>query len=254
LLSEILSMVDGSPDLRAIEVGQVSVPVRALTDSENLSHSIKRDAGAVQDKRLRIVIAMLRQTVHELSLRGKHLVTVEWVPTHLMVADALTKIMDRAMLRAFLKATAFSVVCARPRKAVASALAVVSQLRTAGASDSASRASDLGDARRRPRVFVPFRSTGADVRARVGSDGTGTSRTGPRVSGTGCHGLSSGRHGLSFSGASGAHFARTSGATFSADPVPKGQTAELPKVREDHGPQARECGWYLLGLSAVAEM
>ena len=59
---------------------------------------------------------------------------------------------------------------------------------------------------------------------------------------------------MPLSDASGAHLARTSGATFSADPVPKGQTAELPKVRGDHGPQARECGWYLLGLSAVAEM
>jgi len=39
LLSAILSMVDGSLDLRAIEMGRVSVPVGALADSESLSQS-----------------------------------------------------------------------------------------------------------------------------------------------------------------------------------------------------------------------
>ena len=109
LLSEILQMSNSAPDLRAIEQGSVSVPVRALTDSENLSLSIRRDAGAVADKRLRIVIAMLRQTVHDVALRGKHSVSIEWVPTHKMVADALTKIMDRGMIRAFLMSVAFAV-------------------------------------------------------------------------------------------------------------------------------------------------
>ena len=69
-----------------------------MTDSENLAQAIRKGAGQIQDKRLRIVIAMLRQTCDiEPS------VTIEWTPTHLMVADPLTKMgLDLRLVRAFL--------------------------------------------------------------------------------------------------------------------------------------------------------
>ena len=128
-----MMMANGRPDLRAIEQGAVSVPVRALTDSENLSQSIRRDAGSVQDRRLRIVIAMLRQTVHD---RGsKHVTTIEWVPTYKMVADALTKIMDRGMIQAFLMSSAF---VARPRTMARTIMALHSLKMVRADSDSGS--------------------------------------------------------------------------------------------------------------------
>ena len=132
-------MEHGTPDLRSIEDGVATViPIRALTDSENLSHSIRRDAGVVQDKRLRIVIAMLRQTVHEMTMKGRPQVQVDWVPTYMMLADCLTKLMDRSMFRAFLTATAFTATApsSRPKKAIAGALAVLAQARPAAATET----------------------------------------------------------------------------------------------------------------------
>ena len=63
------------------------IPILQLTDSDNLEKSVTMDAGVVKDKRLRIVIAMLRQTFNQAAR-----VRLVWIPTHLMVADALTKI------------------------------------------------------------------------------------------------------------------------------------------------------------------
>ncbi len=51
------------------------------------------DAGVVKDKRLRIGIAMLRQTFNRAA--GIKLI---WIPTHLVVVDALTKIVCVAVL------------------------------------------------------------------------------------------------------------------------------------------------------------
>ena len=86
------------PTLSEVESHHTSLPLMVLTDSENLTQAVRKDAGQIQDKRLRIVIAMLRQTCEiEPS------VTVRWVPTHLMVADALTKLgLDVTLIKAFL--------------------------------------------------------------------------------------------------------------------------------------------------------
>ena len=86
------------PTLAEVEAHHDLIPLHVMTDSENLAQAIRRDAGQIQDKRLRIVIAMLRQTCEiEPS------VTIRWVPTHLMVADPLTKLgLDPALFRAFL--------------------------------------------------------------------------------------------------------------------------------------------------------
>ena len=51
------------------------------------------DAGQIQDKRLRIVVCMLRPAVHE-----EPRVALVWQPTYRMVADGLTKIIDTAFV------------------------------------------------------------------------------------------------------------------------------------------------------------
>ena len=65
------------------------------TDSDNLSKSLHKDSGSVKDKRLRIVISMLRET-----LELEPWVKVQWAPTHEMVADCLTKV-DSPLLPLF---------------------------------------------------------------------------------------------------------------------------------------------------------
>ena len=64
-----------------------SYPVTVHTDSDNLTKSCRFDSGAVKDKRLRIVIAMLREVL-EIEPWTKIL----WISTNRMFADALTKI------------------------------------------------------------------------------------------------------------------------------------------------------------------
>ena len=76
------------------EIAQKRQPIIVLSDANNLTQTVAKDAGIVADKRLRIVISMLREYVvpaQNTSLR--------WVPTGRMVADALTKRMDGAALR-----------------------------------------------------------------------------------------------------------------------------------------------------------
>ena len=91
--------------LKKIEQDLLSYPICCMTDSDNLSQSLRKDAGQIQDKRLRIVIAMLRQTL-ELEPH----VRVKWIPTHMMVADPLTKLgLPLDLLDAFMASRKVSV-------------------------------------------------------------------------------------------------------------------------------------------------
>ena len=62
-------------------------PIVVHTDSDNLTKSCRFDSGAVKDKRLRIVIAMLREV-----LEIEPWTRILWISTNRMFADALTKI------------------------------------------------------------------------------------------------------------------------------------------------------------------
>ena len=117
VLAEILRSGRGPIDLREMEKGDVALPVRLQTDSENLAQSIRKDAGQVQDKRLRIVISMLRQVVATMSRRRPANMVIQWIPAWKMVADALTKLMQASMLRAFLSATPFKATPTPARSA-----------------------------------------------------------------------------------------------------------------------------------------
>ena len=66
---------------------QPKLPLIICTDSRNLEQTVKADTTAVADKRLRIVVCMLRQFFEEDELEY-----LQWIPTNLMLADQLTKV------------------------------------------------------------------------------------------------------------------------------------------------------------------
>ena len=109
LLLEIFSTTrSAGADLRVLEDDSASslFPVLAGTDNDNLQKSVHKDTGQIQDRRLRIVVAMIRQSVLAPC------VSLRWVPTWAMTADGLTKVTDGGMLRAFLGAVNYAAVAA----------------------------------------------------------------------------------------------------------------------------------------------
>ena len=80
-----------------------------LTDSKNLEETVEKDAGVVADKRLRIVVSMLRE-----SFGLPHSV-LRWIPTHTMVADALTKIMEAGILMSFMSGRDYKFTAPTPK-------------------------------------------------------------------------------------------------------------------------------------------
>jgi len=59
-----------------------------LTDSHNLRTNLYADTGLTVDKRLRIIVAVLREYYHTNQKCG-----LAFIPTWLMLADGLTKLM-----------------------------------------------------------------------------------------------------------------------------------------------------------------
>ena len=88
----LASNLNGPPKLKDVERESVKIPMTTFTDSKNLEETVEKDAGVVADKRLRIVVSMLRE-----SFGLPHSV-LRWIPTHTMVADALTKVMGATVL------------------------------------------------------------------------------------------------------------------------------------------------------------
>ena len=112
-----------STPLSVVEAESKKVPLTICTDSNSLVDAVESDKGRVADKRLRIVIAMIREVVG--SLQGA---TLRWVNTHKMLADPLTKVLALfPALLALMKGHAY-----RPPPGRLGRAAVVS-LRTAAA-------------------------------------------------------------------------------------------------------------------------
>ena len=95
------------PDTRLsnIESNAVSRPILVITDSDNLKITVNRDSGTCADKRLRIVVSMLRE-----SVEAKENTTLIWARTEAMVADGLTKKLGSlAILIAFFASKKFVI-------------------------------------------------------------------------------------------------------------------------------------------------
>ena len=74
-------------ELRRLEAkAEVSKDIHIRTDSDSLNTTVSKESGTVQDKRLFIVIAALREAFRQ--MRRQYLT---WVHTSEMVADPLTK-------------------------------------------------------------------------------------------------------------------------------------------------------------------
>ncbi len=82
--------------LRSLDEKDPHCNIIQLTDAKSLESCVNSDTGVIQDKRLRIVVCMLRETV----ARTVDKVTLKWIPTWLMLADALTKFVLGAAVRA----------------------------------------------------------------------------------------------------------------------------------------------------------
>ena len=100
VLEEIWCASDEAPQLKDVESRSQRRRITVRTDSDNLVSSVSKDAGVVQDKRLRIVVAMLRQVFQ--APEGN--VFLVWITTLMMLADGLTKILDLPYLRSWLRA------------------------------------------------------------------------------------------------------------------------------------------------------
>ncbi|CAE8719458.1 unnamed protein product [Polarella glacialis] len=96
LLAEIRLSVVGSVVVPSdVETAAAGDDFLIVTDSQNVAITVPKDSTALADKRLRIVVAMLRQVF----CKDSHAL-LKWVPTKQMLADALTKLMTTAALRA----------------------------------------------------------------------------------------------------------------------------------------------------------
>ena len=66
------------------------------TDSHSVANTVKKDVGQSHGKRFRIVVSRLRE-----GFRSVENISQTWLPTHLKVADPLTKTMEKDILTAF---------------------------------------------------------------------------------------------------------------------------------------------------------
>ena len=76
-----------------------------FTDSDSLANIVKKDVGQGHDKRFRIVVSMLRE-----GFRAVENTSLQWLRTHMQVADPLTKTMGRDILVSFFNSRAFQSV------------------------------------------------------------------------------------------------------------------------------------------------
>ena len=91
--------------LKNVEKDSLKRPAIVFTDSDSLANTVKKDVGQSHDKRFRIVVSMLREGFGEVENTS-----LQWLPTHLQVADPLTKMMERDILVSFFNSRAFQPV------------------------------------------------------------------------------------------------------------------------------------------------
>ncbi|CAK0818246.1 unnamed protein product [Prorocentrum cordatum] len=93
---KMAAKLGGPPKLKDVERQADNIKMTTFTDSKNLEETVEKDAGVVQETRLRIVVSMLRETFAPTAS------ILRWILTHTMVTDALTKVMHAGMLMAFM--------------------------------------------------------------------------------------------------------------------------------------------------------
>ncbi|CAK0854411.1 unnamed protein product [Prorocentrum cordatum] len=93
---KMAAKLGGPPRLKDVERQADDIKMTTFTDSKNLEETVEKDAGVVQDKRLRIVVSFLRETFAPAAA------ILRWIPTRGIVAGALAKVMRAGLLMAFM--------------------------------------------------------------------------------------------------------------------------------------------------------
>ena len=91
--------------LKNVEKESLKRSAFVFTDSDSLANTGKKYVGQSHDKRFRIVVSMLREGFKEAENTS-----LQWLPTHLQVADPLTKTMEKDILVSFFNRRAFQLV------------------------------------------------------------------------------------------------------------------------------------------------
>lgn len=86
LASLLREVMHPAVSLRTLETEFAKKEVFAFTDAKSLESTINKDAGQPSDKRVRILVAQVKEMMREV---GNHVI---WVDTSQMLADVLTKI------------------------------------------------------------------------------------------------------------------------------------------------------------------
>ena len=92
--------------LTDVEKKSLQRPALVFTDSDSLATKVKKEGvGKINDTRFRIVVSMLRE-----GFRSAENISLTWLPTHLQVADPLTKTTEKDILVAFFNCRAYQSV------------------------------------------------------------------------------------------------------------------------------------------------
>ena len=91
--------------LKNVEKESLKRQTHVFTDSDSLANTVKKDVGQSHNKRFRIVLSMLREGFREVENT-----LLQWLPTHLQVADPLAKTVERDILVSFFNSRAFQPV------------------------------------------------------------------------------------------------------------------------------------------------
>ena len=85
LSSLLREMMNPDVSLRNLEQEYPKKPIIAFTDAKSLESTINKDAGQPSDKRVKLLVAQVREVIDEEC-------SVVWIDTSQMLADVLTKI------------------------------------------------------------------------------------------------------------------------------------------------------------------
>ena len=91
--------------LTDVEKESLQRPALVFNDSDSLASKVKKEVGKIHNMRFRIVVSMFRE-----GFRSSENISLTWLPTHLQVADPLTKTMEKDILVAFLHCRAHQSV------------------------------------------------------------------------------------------------------------------------------------------------
>ena len=88
--------------LKDIEKESLKRPALVFNDSDSLANTVKKGVRQCHDKRFIIVVSMPRE-----EFRAVENISLQCLPTHLQVADLLTKTMERDILVSFFNSRPF---------------------------------------------------------------------------------------------------------------------------------------------------